>query len=103
MTSQWKEILSNIDTVTDCLVHGYLREAEKSLETDEESVVIPSLIIYTILMYYWIGEYFDDINEDKVSRSDDRLKLTSKKHGWKNSSFGKKIIESTSKNVYNGN
>ena len=100
VASKWKEILSSIDTDTDFLVHGYSREAEKSLETDKESVVIPPLIIYTILMYYWMGEYFDDIDEDKVCRSDDRLKVTSIQHGWKNSSFGKTIIDSTGKNIY---
>ena len=95
MAANWKQTLSEIDTVTDHVVHGYSREIEKLLSKDDESVTIAPLIIYTILMYYWMNEYFDEMNQRKISLSDKKLTITSLIDGWKNTTFGKTSIAST--------
>ena len=51
MSANWKEILRNIDTKTDFLVNGYIRECETLLQKND-ATIIPSLVIYTVLMYY---------------------------------------------------
>ena len=96
MATTWKTILEDVDDKTDCMVNGYVRQSEELLNEDE-STIIPPLIIYTILMYYWITkEYFDIINEDHVSLSKDKLTLRFIGQGWHNSNFGKVKIHSTS-------
>ena len=49
-----------------------------------------------------MGEYFDKIKEDTISRSEDKLKIKRilQKDGLDNSSIGKIIIDSTSYNIY---
>ena len=52
MATDWNKILTEIDDDTDRLVHGYSREMESSLNKENDIVIIPPLIIYTILVYY---------------------------------------------------
>ena len=99
MAGNWKEILKSIDHATDHLLHGYIREGEKLLK-NHESVVIPPLVIYTVLMYYWLKEYFAVINDEKVSLSNDKMKLGFKVGSWTNSSFGNFKIDSMCNNIY---
>ena len=80
-------------------MHGYIREGEKLL-TNNESMVIPPLIIYIVLTYYWLKEYFAVINDEKVSLSKDEMKLEFKTGGWTNSSFGNFRIDSMCNNIY---
>ena len=67
-----------------------------------ESAIIPSLVIYSILTYYWFREYFSNINEDTVSLSDGKMTIESTRHGWCNASFGNIKISSTesANNIY---
>ena len=96
MATSWKQILNDIDTDTDCLVHGYFRNSE-----EKSRIVIPTLVIYTCLMYYWIREYFADINEEEVFFSENRMKLECQSHlVWNNTSFGNIKIDSMCNDIF---
>ena len=79
-----------------------MRDVESMLDQNGSCSrsIIPPLIIYTIVVYYWIKEYFDDVNEDVISLSDDKMSLISKSDDWDNTSFGKVRIDSISDNIY---
>ena len=95
-------MLSGVDDKTNHLVHGYCRQYEISMSQNGSPVIVPPLIIYTCLMYYWMSEYFDEICEKYVERSDDKMKLKyiGERSDWYNSNFGKMHIDSTSQMVY---
>ena len=102
MAGKWKEFCKDIDDRTYQLVHGYIREYENTFKHNHSSFIIPSLVIYTCLMYYWMNEYFDVINKHFISRSDNKMviKRFAGNKGWDNSNFCKKRVHSTSNNIY---
>ena len=71
MDTTFQKILKQIDSRTDCLVHGYFK-AQFHHQNNLE-VIIPHLIIYTTLAFYWIREYFSDINPEQITASEDGL------------------------------
>ena len=56
MATNWKQVSSLIDRKTDHIVYGFVHEIERALDDDESDTIIPPLIIFTILMYYWIND-----------------------------------------------
>ena len=83
------------------MVLGFFRAHKISIQQYDSSFIIPSLVIYTCLTYYWINEYLDVINESVVSRSDDKMIITNKtRDTWNNISVGKTTINSISNGVY---
>ena len=54
------------------------------------------------MIYYWIREYFADINEDDVSISDDKMKIQhlGNRNKWSNTNFGNIEIDSMCNNIY---
>ena len=100
MAATLKQLKSNMDNDTDCLIHGYIKENERILQNDNTDIIIPPLIIYTCLMYYWIREYFDDYEPAQIIRSDDKLTIKTKQCGYSHSSFGKTKIDSLSDGIY---
>ena len=82
MASKISKSLSNVDGNTEYLIYGYTRQCEVVLD-----LVIPELISYAILVFYWIDEYFDIVN-DKIRLSDDKRTLRSTMGILENSNYG---------------
>ena len=96
MAIVFKQITAEIDNRTNDLIHGYIKDV---ILKQNECSTIPPLIVYTIVAYYWITEYFHVI-PGSVSLSDNKKKLTSISFGRLNTSFGRTIIDSTCHNIY---
>ena len=103
MSTNLNQILSQIDHKTNHLVHGYIRAIEQILKQDNSAIIIPSLVIYTCLIYYWLNEHFDIINESVVIQTSNKMKLISGKgssNKWNNSNFGNILIPSIGDDIY---
>ena len=89
--------LSKVDRDSEYLIFGFIRQSE--IEFDK---IIPPLISWTCLMFYWMNEYFEFIG-DTVIASENQLTITSMGDAidcWQNTSFGKQIIQSTNEGIY---
>ena len=90
------ESLSAVDKETECLIFGFVRQSEVEIDN-----IIPPLISWTCLMFYWMNEYFEIIC-DKINVSEDKLSLIAGenvRHG-NNASFGAQKINSTNPRIY---
>ena len=89
--------LDKIDSKTKHLVHGFVREMNSIL-----TQIIPEPIIYVILSFYFLGEYFEifDPKYYKVTEENKTVTKTSNT-GWSvPSCYGKMLIDSDSGGVY---
>ena len=86
------------DDRLDCLVSGYIKsiqKAHKSLKT------IPMDIYYVCILFLLQKEYFELI-ADQMNLSQDELTITkdaSAIYNWKNTTYGKMVIPSISKQI----
>ena len=53
-----KEKLNKIDQHSKYIVYGFLRDPQKALSIMHETYVIPELVFYICLCYYYQDEYF---------------------------------------------
>lgn len=86
-------IKNQVDEATMALMKGYIRKTEQEVEK-----IIPPIIVYTCIMFYWMKEFFK-IHGDTVTLSDDRLAVTlsSDTSNLKNACFGAQLITSIDK------
>ena len=88
--------LKQIDNITRYKVLGYAREHER-----EQSIVIPIMIQYVIMMYYWIHEKFTNCGDALELNGNSKMvapSKTSDKEGW-NSVHGNNIINFNDKSI----
>ena len=90
--------LDQIDQKDKDLVNGYVR---KLTHLDD---LIPNLVIFTVLSFYYIAECWGECGDDVVISNDGRV-LTKKQaaiseSNWNNTSYGNKWIDSMNKKVH---
>ena len=79
------ELLKKIDLKTKHAVTGYIRRHRN----DYNQQNVPDLIMFIILSYYAIMEYFGVINEAKVKLTEDNTCIKKiSEHFWDNTSYG---------------
>ena len=88
--------LLNVDKNTELMIFGFIHRAET-----EMNHIIPPLISWTCLIFYWINEYFDIIR-NATNVTVDKLSLAARSNtkNWNNSSFGASKIKSTNTGIY---
>ena len=87
--------LSGVDQKVKRLVFGYMRQNEHEIDR-----IIPPIIFYTCLMFYWIKEYFDLMAEN-INASKDKLRITYTANATlANAAYGAKKIQSTQGGVH---
>ena len=87
---------SKADQSTEYLVFGFIRDYEKN-----SNAIIPPLISWTCLLFYWINEYFEIVG-DNLNASEDKLTISCNQpvSRWCNASFGHRKIKSGLTGVY---
>ena len=91
MSSLRSAELGKIDDVSKCLVFRYIRQI------DINDMIIPDAIIILCLSYYFINEFFCDLDGVDIELADDNNTLIKKSTicgGWRNMCYGSKIIDS---------
>ena len=88
--------LSKVDKKTEYTVFGFIRQSETEMDK-----IIPPLISWTCLMFYWMNEYFEIIG-DTIDASKDNSTITATKatQDWGNANFCAQRIQSTNEGIY---
>lgn len=88
----------NADDKVQCLVFGYIKSAQESLEL---ALTIPTEIFYLCILFLFDIECFE-IPGDGISLSEDKMTITknaSSDNSWTNTSYGQFIAQSTSTKI----
>ena len=91
--------LKQIDQRTKDIIFGFIRQYQT--EINNEDIIIPPLVIFTCLAFFWIREYFElsqiDATQQIITLSEDKLQITkTQRNGWNNITLGSMCIKSTS-------
>eukprot|EP00483_Globobulimina_turgida_P004834 UN04843 len=89
------------------LAFGYIREMENELLCVHDNnifYVIPELITITCLLFFNIDTIFEEISDKLIRSGWDYNTITKKDtYYWSHAAYGKRWIDSNSKNVYSWN
>ena len=94
MAVSLKQLQSEVDKRTKNLVHGYIRKSEKILDKIGSDTIIPPLIVYTCLLYYWMRDiscsdkYYLNADEWKRWEEQNMDKTDNKNSNSKKRTFG---------------
>ena len=89
-----------VDDNSRYLVFGYFRRYQNELNQSQSSnpfCIIPELISYTCLLFYYLSEFFDKFDSEQIEVSDDKMTITKKGTNadyWNNTTYGNTWINS---------
>ena len=93
--------LKKIDAESKLIVDGFIRESQKLLPFEDNPYYnLNELIVHLCLMYYVMNEYWDILAAGFETEQDGTVLKRTPNEGWENANYGKKIVPSMGKYVY---
>ena len=89
-----------IEQTTKNLVNGFVHESQSLLPKDNHYFIIPSLVIYTILYYFYDPERFDQCDQGIKLNEERTIATHSLSDGDYKSIYGTRLIPPDSKFIY---
>eukprot|EP01084_Bolivina_argentea_P115112 204780_1 len=100
--------IKQIDNNTKLILFGFIRQSQHELmnkHKEDTFYIIPDLITYACLLFYYTDEYFAKSNLAEIIISDNKQTITKRnapfvsKFGWDNTSYGNLWIDSNENKI----